>query len=147
MKTPQIWTFLLCIWNCDVTEKSDVGSHLAEVRRRSWRRAPAAGSPGVGGGARCVPSLASRRPPAALLPRACSPRVSAALRCAPRTPCWSYAAAASQLHVLRRDTQKNARRDWNNGRSEEVRSRETVQRDTAIGPTSIFYLPREVCSF
>lgn len=87
------------------TEKSDMGSHLAEVRRRSWRRVPGAASPGVGGGDCCAPSLASRRLPASLLPHACSPRVSAALRCAPHTPCWFYAAAASRLHVLLRITQ------------------------------------------
>ncbi len=87
------------------TEESDTGAHLAEVRRRNWRWAPGAGSPGVGGGARCVPSLASHRLPAALPPRAYSPHVSAALRCAPHTPCWSCAAAASQLHELSENTQ------------------------------------------
>lgn len=87
------------------TEKSDMGSHLAEVRRRSWRRVPGAASPGVGGGGCCVPSLVSRRLPASLLPHACSPRVSAALRYAPHTPCWFYAVAASRLHVLLRITQ------------------------------------------
>lgn len=80
-------------------------SYLAEGLRQSWRRVPAAGSPGVGGGVRCVPALASRRPPVDPTPRACSPRASAVLRSAPRTPYWFCAAAASQLRVLWKNTQ------------------------------------------
>lgn len=81
-------------------DPGDSGSHLAGGGSRSWRWAPGAASPGVGGGGCCVPSPASRRLLAAPRRRACSPRASAGQRCAPRTPCGSCAAAASQPHVL-----------------------------------------------
>lgn len=72
----------------------------AEGRRRSWRPGPGAGCPGAAAGGCCVLAPAPRRPLAAPLRLACSPRASAAPRCAPRTPCWSYAADASPPPVL-----------------------------------------------
>lgn len=90
------------------TDPRDAGSHLAGAGSRSWKWAPGAASPGVGEEGCCVPSPASRRLLAAPQRHACSPRASAGPRCAPRTPCGSCAAAASQPHVLlkqRRHTQ------------------------------------------
>lgn len=106
-------------------------SHLAEVQKRNWRWAPGAGSPGVGGVVRCVPSLASRLLPASLLPRACSPRASAVPRCAPRTPCLSYAAAASQLRVLLRNPQTSSKKRKN--AKSDAKPEEMLQEDTAVG--------------
>lgn len=92
-------THLCCCGNC-ATDQCDTGSHLAKAGSRSWRWVPGAASPDVGGGGCFAPSPATRRLLAAPQRHACSPRASAGQHCAPHTPCGSFAAAASQPHVL-----------------------------------------------
>lgn len=90
------------VWCCgnSAPDQCDTGSHLAEAGSRSWRWVPGAASPDVGGGGCSVPFPASRRLLVAPQRHACSPRASAGQHCAPHTPCGSFAAAASQPHVL-----------------------------------------------